>query len=140
MLHTGTGLVKRAMQILMNLIIANLQIRINFTGSINRALTKMRFTIHTGITVSPFHIHLGRKPRTRLINLDKDNKSYRSEWAKLNVSVPRKQIPIYVARNEKRKVTDHIVMSRKRKVPFCLSHNSSKRRQVKPVSGGFQHQ
>ena len=135
-LHTGTGAVERAIQTLKNLIIANLEDKIDLTASVNRASRVMRFTIHAGLKVSPFEQHRGRKPRTELTNIIKDNKSYLSDWTPLNISVPPKQIPIYVARNEK-EVTDHIIMARKRKTLCCRSHKSPKRRPVKPVSGNF---
>ena len=65
-LHTGTGAVERAIQTLKNLIVANLEDKIGLTGSINRALRVMRFSIHAGLNVSPFELHHGRKPRTEL--------------------------------------------------------------------------
>ena len=64
---------------------------------------------------------------------------YFTDWTTLNVSVPPKQIPTYVERNEKREMADPIVMARKRKVSYCSSHKSSKRRPVKPVSGKFRY-
>ena len=99
----------------------------------------MRFTIHTGLKVSPFELYHGRKSTTELTNIIKDNKSYLSDWTTLNVSVPPKQILSYVARNEKGEVMDHIIMARKRKIPFCASHKSPKRRPVKPVSENFPY-
>ena len=53
----------------------------------------MRFTIHTGIKVSPLELHNGRKPKTELTNIIKDNRSYLFDWT-LNVSEPSKQKPI----------------------------------------------
>ena len=44
-----------------------------------------------------------------------------------------------MARIENRNVTDRKVMARKRKVPCCTAHKSTKRRPVKPTSGNFQH-
>ena len=84
----------------------------------------MRFTIHTGLKVSPFELYHGRKPGNESTNEIKDNKSYLSDWTTLNVSLPPKQIPIYVARNEKGEVTDHLIMARKKKTPCCASHKS----------------
>ena len=61
----------------------------------------MRFTIHTGLKLTPFELHHGRKPRTELTNLVKDGKSFLSDWIELSVSAEKKQkIPIYVSRNE----------------------------------------
>ena len=39
----------------------------------------MRFTIHTGLKLTPFELHHGRKPRTELTNLVKDGKSFLSD-------------------------------------------------------------
>ena len=72
----------------------------------------MRFTIHTGVHSS--ELHHSRKRRTELANVVEDIKSFLFDWTKLNVSVPPKQIPIHMGRNERGEVMDHIVMARKR--------------------------
>ena len=118
-LHTGTEAVERVIQTSKNLLVANLEDKTGLTESINRALRVMRFTMHTGLKVSPFELRHGRKPRAELTNIIKGNKSYLSDWTTLSVSVPPKQIPIYVARNEKSEVTDHVIIARKRKTPCC---------------------
>ena len=138
-LHTGMGAVERAIQTLKNLIFANLDVKIRLTESINQELRVMRFTIHTGLRVSPFEQHHRREPIPELINIIKGNQSYLSDWTTLNVSVPPKQTPIYVARNGKREVTDLMIMARKRKTPCCTSNRSPKSRPVKPVSENFQY-
>ena len=68
-MHTATGLVERTIQSLKNLILTNLEDGIGLTESINRALHVMRFTIHTGKGQTPFELHHGRKPRTKLVNI-----------------------------------------------------------------------
>ena len=138
-LQIGTVAVERAIQTLRNLKIAYLEDKIGSTKFLNRSLTVMRFTIHTGLKVSPFELYHGRKLSIELTNIIKDNKSYLSDWTTLNVSVPPKQILSYVARNENMEGMDHIIMARKRKIPFCASHKSPKRRPVKPVSGNFPY-
>ena len=111
--HTGNGVVERAIQTLKNLIIANLEDGISLTESVNRALHVMRFTIHTGLKLTPFELHHGRKPRTELTNIVKDGKSYLSNWSELTVSAPNKsKIPIYVGRDADGDITNHIVMAR----------------------------
>ena len=59
----------------------------------------------------------------------------------MNVSVPQKQIPIYVAQNENGEVTDHIIMAMagKRKMPCCSSHKSPKRKPMTLVCGNLQY-
>ena len=122
-LHTGTGAPERAIQTLNNLNFAKSEDKIGFTENINRDLRVMGFTIHTGLKLSPFERHHGRKLRTKLTNIVNDNNSYLSCCTTVSISVPPKQIPFYVARNEKGKVTDYIVMDKK-KLPCCLSHRS----------------
>ena len=36
----------------------------------------MRITIHTGLKITPFELHHGRKPRSELTNLTKDGKPF----------------------------------------------------------------
>ena len=60
------------------MIIANLEDKIGFNQTVNRALRVMRLTIHTGLKVNPYELHHGRKPRSQLANIVKDNKRYLS--------------------------------------------------------------
>ena len=57
----------------------------------------------------------------------------------MNVSVPPKQIPIYIARTEKGDVTHHIIVARRRKNPCCSFIKSPKIKQIKLDSGNFQN-
>ena len=73
----------------------------------------MRFTIHTGLKLTPFELHHGSKPRTELTNLVKDGKSFLSDWTELSVAAEKKpKIPIYVSRNEEGGVTNYLVMAK----------------------------
>ena len=99
----------------------------------------MRFTIHTGLKVSPFEQHHGRKRRSEVTNIIKGNKSILSEWTTLNTSVPPKQIPINVAQNEIGEVTDHKFLATNRNIKCCVSLKSPKKRPVKPVSENNQY-
>ena len=69
------GAVERVIQTLKNLIITNLEKNICLTEFVNRALNVMRFTIHTGMEMTPFELHHGRKPRTELTNVIKNGRS-----------------------------------------------------------------
>ena len=71
-MHTGNGAVERAIQTPKKLIIANLEDAIGLTESVNRALQVMRFTIHTGLNVTPFELHHGKKTGSELPNIVKD--------------------------------------------------------------------
>ena len=112
-MHTGYGAVERAIQTLKNLIVANLEDGIGITESVNRALRVMRFTIHTGLKITPFELHHGRKPRPELTNIVIDGKTYLSNWSEMPISAPtRPKIPIYVGRDADGEITNHMVMAK----------------------------
>ena len=112
-MHTGNGVVKRAIQTFKNLIIANLEDGIGITESVYRALRVMRFTLHTGLKITPFELHHGRKPRPELMNIVKDGKTYLSNWSETPISAPtRPKIPIYVGRDAEGEITSHMVMAK----------------------------
>ena len=50
-MHTGNGVVEKAIQTIKNLIIANMEDGLCLTESVYRALRVMRFTIHTGFKI-----------------------------------------------------------------------------------------
>ena len=114
-IHTENGTVERAIQTFKNLVIANMEDGNNLTESVNRVFRVMQFTVHTGLKKTPFELHHGRKPRTELINIVKDGKTYLSDWSELSISAPiRPKIPIYVVRDADGQVTNHIEMARKK--------------------------
>ena len=128
-MHTGTGVVQRAIQILKNLIIANLEDNICLTECVNRALNVMRFTIHTGLKTTPFELHHGRKPRTELTNIIKDGRSFLSNWREIPVLANnRSKIPIYVDRNGDGEVSNHIVMARTKSEEKAQTENTPKKK------------
>ena len=115
-MHTGNGVVERAIQTIKNLIIANMEDGLCLTESVNRALRVMRFTIHTGLKITPFELHHGKKPRTELTNIVKDGKTYLSNWSEMIISAPdRPKIPFYVGRDAEGEITNHIVMAKQRR-------------------------
>ena len=69
--HTGTRLVEGTIQSLENLILANLEDGQNLRESVNRALHVLRFTVHSETKKTPFELHFGQTPRTKLSNLKK---------------------------------------------------------------------
>ena len=112
-MHTGTGAVERAIQTLKNFIFTNLEDKTNLTECVNKALNVMRFTIHTGLKITLFELHHGRKPRTELTNIIKDGNTFLSKWSELTVSANnRPNILIYVTRNGEGEVSNHLIMAR----------------------------
>ena len=99
---TGTGLVKRTIHSMKNLIKANLEEEQNLRESSNKALYVLRFTIHSELKKTPFELHFGQKPGTKLFNL------------KNTVSVDSKELSVYITRNSAGKITDHLLMSKKK--------------------------
>ena len=84
--------------------------------SVNRALRVMRFTIHTGLKITPFELHHGRKPRTELTNIVEDGKTYLSNWSEMTVSAAESpKIPIYEGRDAEGEITNHIIMNEERR-------------------------
>ena len=91
----------------------------------------MRFTIHTGLKLTPFELHHGSKPRTELTNLVKDGKSFLSDWTELSVSAEKKpKIPIYVSRNEEKGVTNYLVMAKTKAEEKAADKQPKKRNSV----------
>ena len=71
LLHTCMGVVKRVRQTLKTLIIAILEERIGLTEKINQACRVMPLTSKTGLEVSQFQLHHGKKSRTEIISIVK---------------------------------------------------------------------
>ena len=71
----------------------------------------MRFTISSSTKKSPFEMHFGRKPRTKITNLTNGNKSLLSDWS--SVSANPGALQVYVARDGSGNISDHIVMADK---------------------------
>ena len=82
-MHTGNVVDERAMQTIKKVKIANMEDGLCLTESVNRALREKRFTIHTGLKITPFELHHERKPRTELTNIVKDGKTYLSNWSEI---------------------------------------------------------
>ena len=101
-LHTGTGLVERTIQSKKNLVKAYLEKKQNLVESLNKALYLLRFTTHSEIKKTPFELHFGRKPETKFSNL------------KNTVPLDSKVLSFYIICNSAGKITDHLVMSKKR--------------------------
>ena len=145
-MHTGNGTVERALQTMINLILANMEDGNYLTESVNRALRVMRFTIHTGLKKTPFELHHGRNPRTELTNIIKDEKSFLSKWSELSISAPNRiQIPIYVGRDADGDITNDMVIARTKTEERQLAaetKSSKKRNSVrynrKSLDGRFQ--
>ena len=138
-MHTGTGAVERAVQTIKNLILANLEDNLCLTECVNRALKVMRFTIHTGLKLTPFELHHGRKPQIELTNLAKDGKSVLSDWTELSVLAEKKQkISIYVSRNEEGDVTNYLVLVKTKAEEQAVDKQPKKKNSVSEFPFKFE--
>ena len=85
----------------------------NFTESVNRALRVMRLTIHTGLKITPFELHQGRKPRTELKNIVENSKTFLFIWSETTISAPsRPKTPVHVGRDADGEITNHIIVAK----------------------------
>ena len=85
-----------------NLQKANLEDGTNLRNSLDKALYVLRFTTHSELQKTPFKLHFGRKPRTKLTNL------------KNAISADSKDLSVYITRSSTGEITDHLVMSKKK--------------------------
>ena len=86
-LHIGTGLAERTIQSLKNLIKANLEDGTNLRNNLDKALYVLRYTAHSELQKTPFELHFGQKPRTKLTNL------------KNVISADSKDLSLYITRS-----------------------------------------
>ena len=68
-LHPGTGLVERTIRTIESFTRANMADRLTFEDSVQLAIKTIRQTPHIRLKMTPFQMHLGRRPRTALTNL-----------------------------------------------------------------------
>ena len=91
-LHTGTGLVERAIRTIKSFTRANMADGLTFEDSVRLAIKTIRQTPHSRLKTTPFQMHIGRKPRTALTNLIDKPESLLSNWKKtLVIFQPNRQ-------------------------------------------------
>ena len=94
--------VERIIQSLKNLIKASLEEIQNLRENLIKALYVLHFTTHTEMKKTPFEVHFGQKPGTKLSNL------------KNAISVDSKVLSVYISCKSSGDITDYLVISRKR--------------------------
>ena len=83
-LHTGTGLVERMIRTIKSLTRTNVAEGLKFEDSVQLAIKTIRQTPHSRLNMTPFQMHLGRKPRTALTNLIGNPECLLSNWKNIN--------------------------------------------------------
>ena len=79
-LHTGTGFVERTIRAIKSLSRANMADGLTFEDSVQLAIKTIRQTPHSRLKMTPFQMHLGRRPRTALTNLIGKSECLLSNW------------------------------------------------------------
>ena len=79
-LYTGTGLVERTIRTIESLTRANMADGLTIEDSVQLAIKTIRQTPHSRINMTPFQMHLGRRPRTALTNLIGKPECLLSNW------------------------------------------------------------
>ena len=93
----------------------------------------------TGLKITPFELHHGRKPRTELTNIVKDGKTYLSNWSEMPISAPtRPKIPIYVGRDADGEITNHMVMAKTKAEEKQLTENQKSPKKKSSVRYPFK--
>ena len=83
-LRTGTGLVERTIRTIRSLKGANLQDGYIFEESVQLAIkTTRQMLLHNRLKMTPFQLHLRRKPRTAITNLNGQPECLLSIWKKI---------------------------------------------------------
>ena len=67
-LHTGTSLVERIIRKTTSFTGANMADGLTFVERVQLAIKTFRQTPHSKLNMTPFQMHLGRKPRTAITN------------------------------------------------------------------------
>ena len=76
----GTGLVERVIRTIKSLTRAKMADGLKFEDSVQLAIKTIRQTPHSRLNMTPFQMHLGRKPRTALTNLIGKPECLLSNW------------------------------------------------------------
>ena len=118
--------------------LTNLEEGTDLTESVNRALRVMRFTIYTGLKLTPFELHHGRKPRTELTKTYLCKRTLLSDWSEISISAKKPKIPIYVGRDADGEITNHMVMAKTKTEEKQASEGQKSPKKKNSVSYPFQ--
>ena len=92
----------------------------------------MRFTIHTGLNITPFELHHGRKQRTEIMNVVKEGKTYLSNWSEMAVSAANKpKTPINVGLVAEGEITNHIILAKTKAEEEHISEGPQSPKKIK---------
>ena len=117
-LHTGTGLVERAIRTIKSFTRANMADGLTFEDSVQLAIKTIRQTPHSRLKMTPFQMHLARRPRTALTNLIDKPECLLSNWKKTltncNSAQPT-ELQIVTINDAEGEMMDYLVLSETKK-------------------------
>ena len=117
-LHTGTGLVERMIRTIKSLTRANMADGLKFEDSVQLAIKTIRQTAHSRLNMTPFQMHLGRKPRTALTNLIGKPEYLLSNWKRTltnYISAQPTELQVVTINDAEGEMADYLVLNDMRK-------------------------
>ena len=117
-LHTGTGLVVRLIRTIKSLTRANMADGLTFEESVQLAKKTIRQTPLSRLKMTPFQMHLGRKPRTALINLIDKPELLLSNWRRTLtnfISAQPTELQVVTKNDAEGEMADYLVFNETKK-------------------------
>ena len=128
-LHTGTGLVERMIRTIKSLTRANMADGLKFEDSIQLAIKTIRQTAHSRSNMTPFQMHLGRKPRTALTNIIGKTECLLSNWKKTltnYILAQPTELQVVTINDAEGEMADYLVLNDTRKRSRSVSRKIKK--------------
>ena len=128
-LHTGTGLVERTKRTIKSLTRAYMADGLTFEDRVQLAIKTIRQTPHSRINMTPFQMHLGRRPRTSLTNLIGKPECLLSNWKRTStnhISAQPTELQVVTINDSDGEIPDYLVLNDTRKSGRSVSRNFKK--------------
>ena len=117
-LHTGTGLVERTIRTIKSFTRANMVDGLTFEDNGQLAIRTIRQTPDSRLKMTPFQMHLGRRPRTALSNLIGKPECLLSNWKKTltnSISAQPTELQVVTINDSDGEMADYLVLNETRK-------------------------
>ena len=125
-MHTGTGLVERAIRTIKSFTRANMADGLIFKDSLQLAIKTIRQTPHSRLKMTPFQMHLGRRPRTALTNLIDKQECLLSNWKKTltnYISAQPTELQVVTINDAEGEMVDYLVLNETKKKGGSVSRD-----------------
>ena len=125
-IQPGTGQVERMIRTIKSLTRANMADGLKFEDSVQLAIKTIRQTPHSRLNMTPFQMHLGRKPRTVLTNLIGKPECLLSSWKRTitnYISAQPTELQVVTINDSEGEMADYMVLNDTRKRGRSVSRN-----------------